>query len=99
MRKRLHEAMPLIAVTIFLFIGFEYGTWLLGALAFLLIPLSSVLISQRPVDAVRNLVPLAAVVVFLILTLRYDRAHPGWLVFLTIPIANILLGEEKSEQS
>ncbi len=98
MRKRLNEAMPMIAVTLFLFIGFVYREWLLGVLVFLLIPLSSLLISQKPIDTIRNLVPLAAVAAFLVLALGYDMAHPGWLVFLLIPIFNTLLGEETSSR-
>ena len=90
MKQRIHDATPMIAVFIFLLLGFSTGRWVLGLLVFLLIPLSQLLLADNWSITIRRLVPFIAVAIFLVLTFQFDMAHPGWLVFLLIPIVNTL---------
>lgn len=94
MNRRLKEATPMICVLFYLLIGFTTGAWALGVIIFLLIPLSSILVAERPFLRIREYFPLIAIIIFLILALGFDLAHPGWLVFLLIPIANSLWPKE-----
>ena len=91
MRQRLAVTMPLIALFLFLFSGFVLENWLLGLTAFLLIPLSSILLSKHWVRRINQLMPLIALIIFLWLAFGLDMAHPGWLVFFLIPLSDIVL--------
>lgn len=90
MRQRLAVTMPLIALTLFLFSGFVLENWLLGLSAFLLIPLSSILLSKHWVKRIHQLMPLIALIIFLWLAFGLDMAHPGWIVFFLIPLSDIV---------
>ncbi len=95
MNRRLKEATPMICVFLYLLIGFTTGRWAVSVVIFLLIPLSTILVAERPFKHIREYFTLIAVIIFLVLALGFDMAHPGWLVFLLIPIANTLWPSEK----
>ena len=90
MRQRIAVTMPLIALTLFLFAGFVLENWLLGLTAFLLIPLSSILLSKNWVRRVHQSMPLISLILFLWLAFGLDMAHPGWLVFFLLPLSDII---------
>ena len=90
MRQRIVVTMPLIALFLFLFSGFVLETWLLGFTAFLLIPLSSILLSKDWMRRIHQLMPLIALMIFLWLAFGLDMAHPGWIVFFIIPLSDII---------
>ncbi len=94
MRQRIAVTMPLIALTLFLFSGFVLENWLLGLTAFLLIPLSSILLSRNWLRRIHQLMPLIALILFLWLAFGLDMAHPGWVVFFLIPLSDILLSRK-----
>ncbi len=91
MRQRIIAAMPMISLLLFLTSGFVLNEWFLGLTAFLLIPLSTLLLSRNFKKRLNQFMPLIALAIFLWLALRLNMAHPGWVVFLLIPLSNILL--------
>lgn len=87
--------MPFIAVTLFFLGGFVFDAWHVSWMAFLLIPLSAVLvegIGRRRGFPLTAASPFLAVSVFMIVGFTLDAWHPGWLVFLAIPMAGIIEG-------
>ena len=90
-KQRVISAMPLISLLLFLFSGFVLDDWILGLTFFALIPLSTILLSSKPLKRINQAMPLIATVVFLWLALGLDLAHPGWVVFLAIPLSDVLL--------
>jgi len=91
MRERIVAAMPLISLALFLTSGLVWERWGLGVSFFLLIPLSTLILTKKPLKKLNQLMPLIALTLFLWLWLGFDLAHPGWVVFLLIPLANIVL--------
>lgn len=87
-QKRLVAATPLIALLIFLFIGFGYGKWAAGALAFLLVPLMPFLVGLRKITIT---FPLIVFIAYMILGFGFSLWHPGWIIFLLVPIYSILV--------
>lgn len=90
MKKRFLQAMPLIAILLFLISGLYYENWKLGWSFFLLIPLSWILLTGNILKRLNDLAPLVALIVFLWLGFGFDLWHPGWTVFLLIPITNMI---------
>ncbi len=90
-KQRIISAMPLISLLLFLFSGFVLEDWILGLTFFALIPLSTILLSNRPFERINQAMPLIATIVFLWLALGLDLAHPGWVVFLAIPLSDMFV--------
>ena len=80
----------LIAVVVYLLLGFLTGAWLMGLFVLLTIPIYYVvvkgIIKRRPAKVLEGLYPILCVSAFLFVGLFYDMWHPGWIIFLTIPI-------------
>ena len=97
LKQRIATAMPLISLTIYLFVGFQFGLWTKGLLIFLLIPLTPVILGLRKLHLTLS---SAIVFIYIILGIIFGSSwwHPGWLIFFLIPIIQILTGkrEEKS---
>lgn len=89
-RQRIISAMPLISLLLFLYSGFVLEDWILGLTFFALVPLSTLLLSSKPLKRIVQSMPLITIVVFLWLALGLDMAHPGWVVFLAIPLSDML---------
>lgn len=84
---RLIAATPMIALLIFLYIGFTQDEWLKASSAFLLIPVIPVILGvQKFTLSISSVV----VVAYLILGFGFNLWHPGWIIFLLIPIISIL---------
>jgi hypothetical protein len=90
MKRRLLTATPMIAIFLFLFSGLFYDNWKLGLVFFLLIPISTLLLTGNFKKRLSEATPLIALTVFLVLGFGYDLWNPGWVVFLLIPLVNII---------
>ncbi len=101
-RKNSHKViavMPFVAVLLFFLGGFVFDAWHVSWMAFLLIPLSAVLVdgwNRKRGFPLTAASPFLAVITFMVLGFALDAWHPGWLVFLIIPMSGIL---ESSRQS
>jgi len=91
MKKRVLAVMPMVSLFIFLVVGLYLDKWLLGATAFLLIPLSVILLTGNPWKRLSESMPLIALTVFLVLGFGFNAWNPGWVVFLSIPLVNMLM--------
>ena len=90
MRKRIVSTTPMIAFFLLLVSGFVFDNWGLGVSFLLLIPLSTILLSNHIARRIHQSMPLIALVIFLWLALGFDLAHPGWVVFFLIPLSDML---------
>ncbi|TVP85674.1 MAG: hypothetical protein EA375_03670 [Acholeplasmataceae bacterium] len=90
-KNRVIAAMPLISLLLFLFAGLYLENWNLGWTFFLLIPLSIVLLTGKPLKRLSEVMPFISLIVFLWLGFGFELWHPGWAVFLLIPLVNILV--------
>jgi len=81
---------PVLALLVYLWLGFIYHQWVLGALVFFAIPLYYLIVEafvKRSARTMLNtLYSVGATVWFLWMGLVHDLWHPTWLVFLTIPL-------------
>jgi len=81
---------PVLAVLVYLWLGFAFHQWLLGALVFFSIPLYYLIVEafvkRSARTALNTLYSIGATVWFLWMGLAHDIWHPTWLVFLTIPL-------------
>jgi HTH-type transcriptional regulator/antitoxin HipB len=86
---------PLLALLIYLWIGFTTSQWLLGALVFFSIPLYysivEAFIKKSANSILKTLYAVGVTVWFLWMGLTQRVWHPTWLMFLTIPLANWLI--------
>lgn len=83
------EELPLsiIAILVYIIIGFCFGLWHPGWLIFFLVPVISTLITAvRHHNPDQFAYPVLALLIFLYIGLVYSRWHPTWVVFLTIPV-------------
>lgn len=90
MKKRINATMPLISVFLLLLCGFVFENWRLGISFILLIPLSSILLSNRIGRELHRHMPFIALIIFLWLAFGFDLAHPGWTVFFLIPLSDMI---------
>ncbi len=90
MKQRIIAAMPLISLLLFLASGFVLENWLLGVTFFFLIPLSTLLLAEKPLRRLAQSMPLVSLLLFLWLAWGFDLAHPGWVVFFLIPLSDLL---------
>ena len=75
---------PILALIVFLGLGFGGGWWHPGWLVFLTIPLYYTLVSGGRKHWISA--GTLAVAVFLLLGFLWNLWHPGWLVFLAVPV-------------
>lgn len=92
-RHKLIAVMPFISLIIFLIAGLGWGLWQYSWMAFLLIPVTAIVVEQgftKGGHFFTAISPFIAVVVFLVLGFTMDAWHPGWMIFLIIPVSGIL---------
>ncbi|PKK98204.1 MAG: hypothetical protein CVV57_08035 [Tenericutes bacterium HGW-Tenericutes-2] len=89
--KRILAVVPLISLMLFLISGLYYEKWNLGWTFFLLIPISSILLTGNPWKRLSEMMPLISLTVFLWIGFGFGLWHPGWIVFLLIPIVNLIV--------
>jgi hypothetical protein len=91
MNKRILAVVPLLSIMLFLIAGLYYDRWDIGWTFFLLIPISSILLTNKPWKRLSEMMPLITLLVFLWIGLGTGYWHPGWIVFLLIPIVNLIV--------
>lgn len=81
---------PFISLIAFFIIGFGFGGWAYGWLAFLFIPVIAIIMNMwKDEQMTTALSPFAAVIAYFIMGFYHNLWHPGWLVFLIIPVLGI----------
>ncbi len=88
--------LGVLAIIIYIVIGFCFDLWHPGWLLFILIPIISSLVDavcKR--DASLFQYPVFAFGIFLYAGIVHTLWHPAWVVFLTIPIFYFLTGAVK----
>lgn len=93
MKRRILAAMPMISLLLFLYAGLYEKNWKLGWSFFLLIPISTMLMTGNFKRRLNESMPLICLVIFLVLGFGLDLWHPGWVVFLLIPITNLIFAK------
>jgi hypothetical protein len=88
--------VALLCVVAFLLVGFTTGQWSPTWVIFLLIPVTSTIVSiargKKDVQgAVTGVVALLATAGFLLIGFLMHAWHPGWLIFFAIPISGIIV--------
>lgn len=83
--------MPFISLVLFFLGGYLLGGWTYSWLAFLLIPVTAILVNVKGKDKFVALSPFVSVSVFMGLGLGLGIWHPTWLLFLLIPMTAIFL--------
>lgn len=90
--KKVSKAMPLLALTAFLILGFFKNAWHPGWVVFLSIPLTEVVLSVFKKEGKAKYVSIAfiiSVIAYAVLGFCLNAWHPGWLVFFLVPIVSI----------
>jgi len=92
--RKIIPIMPFVSTIIFFILGFVWQLWNVAWMAFLLIPVTAILVegfNKRFRGYVLTpLMPFVALVVYMGLGFGFRLWHPGWLVFLLIPVMAIL---------
>ena len=91
MRRRVLAATPMISLFLFLLSGLYFKNWQLGLTFFLLIPISTILLTGRFKRRINEVMPLLCLTIFLILGLGFKLWNPGWVVFLLIPLTTFIM--------
>lgn len=87
--RRQRIPYPLIAVVLYLVLGFCFHLWHPGWIIFLTIPLFQLPAAQcKPLKLLGN--PITVVIIYLLLGFECGLWHPGWLVFFLIPLLQYL---------
>jgi len=90
---------PFIALIIFFVIGVAYDGWAYGWTAFLLIPITAIIVemtANKDDHVFTALSPFVATATYIFIGLAYDLWHPGWMVFLFIPVVALLVEAKKN---
>lgn len=83
---------PFISLVIFAILAFGFNEYVYSWMAFLLIPMSAIILSMTGDDrshVTTALSPFVTAIVYYIIGMEYGLWHPGWLVFLLIPILGV----------
>lgn len=83
-------ATPLIAVIVYLLLGFFLDAWHPGWLIFFIVPVSGILFTPYRKNKLVALSPFIAVTIFIILGTYVPQGYTyGWLIFLIIPLFGV----------
>lgn len=92
--RKLIALSPFVATILFFVLGMAFDLWHVSWMAFLLIPMTAIVIEGLNKRWKRHfltpLMPFLAVVIYMVLGFGFRLWHPGWLVFLAIPVVAIL---------
>lgn len=91
--EKVIAVMPFISLIIFMLLGFAGDLWQYSWMAFLLIPITAIVVKQgfrKNGHFFTAISPFVATVTFLILGFALDAWHPAWMIFLIIPVSGIL---------
>lgn len=76
---------PFIAIAIFFYLGFAHNAWNPGWMAFLLIPVTAIILESKGMDRIIALSVFASLISFILLGTYLGLWHPMWALFLLIP--------------
>ena len=76
---------PFIAIGLFFYLGFAHGAWNPGWMAFLLIPITAIIIESKGMDRWVALSVFISLISFILLGTYLGLWHPMWALFLLIP--------------
>lgn len=94
-KEKIIGISPFVAIIIFFLVGFLLNGFMYSWLAFLLIPITAILLEERGIEKTIGLSVFVAIFVYFSIGFGFQLWHPGWVVFLLlIPIG--LWGEKKS---
>lgn len=98
--RKLIALSPFIATILFFVLGFAADLWHLSWMAFLLIPMTAIVVEglnkRWKKHFLTPLMPFAAVLIYMGLGFGLQLWHPGWLVFLSIPVVAILESRQRN---
>ncbi|MFP4078896.1 MAG: hypothetical protein ACLFUQ_07115 [Candidatus Izemoplasmataceae bacterium] len=95
--KRLNQAMPYIAILIFLWLALDFDLAHPGWVVFFAIPLCDMLMNRGLEQ--RTLLSALIIAIYLVIGFVWHAWHPGWLAFLFVPILNILFFPKTSKRT
>lgn len=94
-KEKIIGISPFVSIMIFFLVGFLFNGFMYSWLAFLLIPVTAILLEENGVERILGLSVFGAVFIYFGLGFGFQLWHPGWVVFLLlIPVG--LWGEKKS---
>ncbi len=83
---------PFVALIAFFILGFGFDLWHPGWIAFMIIPIVSIIVEmgkKRDEHLSTALSPFFAVLLFLYLGFYHNLWHPGWIIFIIIPMLGV----------
>lgn len=89
---------PFIALVLFFIGGFGFDLWWYSWMAFLIIPVTAIIVEMsksKDPHITTALSPFVATIAFFILGFAYDLWHPGWVVYIIIPILGVFNSREE----
>ncbi len=93
-RNKIVGVTPFFSIIIFFLIGFLARGWNYAWIAFLLIPVTAIIVNVHHKEKFIALTPFVAIVVYMLVGFATGFWHPTWLVFLLVPITAIILQVE-----
>jgi len=87
-----------IVLILFILSGMLFNLWTYNWLLFLLIPITSIITTNKWPYMVTSLSPFIATIIFFIFGMLYNIWHPLWLIFLLIPISAILTSKDSKNK-
>lgn len=94
-KEKIIGISPFVAIMIFFLVGFLFNGFMYSWLAFLLIPVTAILLEENGVERILGLSVFGALFIYFGIGFGFQLWHPGWIVFLLlIPVG--LWGEKKS---
>lgn len=98
--RKLIALMPFLSTIIFFAMGFIGNLWHIAWMAFLLIPVTAIVVEGLNKKFRRHfftpLMPFLCVVAYLAIGFAYGWWHPGWMIFLAIPVVAILESRQRN---
>ena len=91
---------PIVALAIFLLLGFLQGKWHPGWLVFLAVPIMPIFLSLFDGGKKERIVAFVSVLVcvaYVLVGVFAKIWHPTWVAFFLIPITAILIGADHDE--
>lgn len=92
-KKKIIAVTPMIALIVFLLLGFCGNLWHPGWVVFLAVPIVPTVLGKKGIHAIY---PSIVIIVYFILGFVWNWWHPGWIIFLTIPVVETLISKPRN---
>lgn len=96
--NKLVALSPFVSSIIFFALGFTFDLWYVAWLAYLLVPITAIVVNTKGYDKYIALSPFIATIIYVILGFAYSIWHPAWLIYFIVPISGVIFktkGKEK----